>query len=64
MLTFEPRVLRTEYPAEEVWVQSMSDGRFELGVQLNKSQYSYLSLSREQLEQVRVNIDAALLEQV
>lgn len=49
---------------EEIWVKLL-DGQpeeYEIGVQLNKKQYSYLTVTREQLEQVSNHIHAALLE--
>lgn len=62
-LDFEPRIVHPN-PGEEIWVQSRSTGGYELGVQLNKEQFTYLELSREQLEQVYNNIEACLLEQI
>lgn len=48
---------------EEIWVKLL-DGleEYELGIQLNKNQYTYLTLTRAQLEQVSNHIHAALLE--
>lgn len=61
-LTFEPRKVLTQFRGEEISVQSLSNGQFELCVTLNKEQYTYLEITRDQLEQVRVMLDAALLE--
>jgi hypothetical protein len=67
-IEFDPRVIhpngarRFRGHDEEVWVQTLASGGFEVGVQLNKDQYTYLELTREQLEAYRTNIDACLLE--
>lgn len=58
---FEPHVLRPER-GEEIWVKSLSSNEFEVGVQLDKEQYTYLTITRAQLEQMNTNIHAALLE--
>ena len=58
---FEPHIIHPN-PGEEVWVQAVKGG-YELGVQLNSEQYTYLELTRDELTQVRNNIDAVLLEQ-
>ena len=59
---FEPLVIHPN-PGEEVWVQSRETGEIQLGVQLNEDQYTFLDLTRDQILQVRANIDTALSEQ-
>ena len=59
---FEPLIIHPN-PGEEVWVQSLQTGNYEVGVQLNQDQYTFLELSRAQLMQFRANIDTALTEQ-
>lgn len=58
---YEPRIIHPN-PGEEVWVQSMADGTFQVGVQLNDEQFTWLELNRYQLEQYRNNINASLSE--
>ena len=59
---YEPRIIHPS-PGEEIWVQSKAADLFEVGVQLNQDQWTYLdSLTRYQLEAFRDNINAALAE--
>lgn len=58
---YEPRIIHPA-PGEEVWVQSKEGNIYELGVQLDSEQYTWLDLERWQLELVRDNINAALAE--
>lgn len=60
-ITFPSYVIRPE-PGEEIWVQTLSSGVWVVGVQLNEDQYTWLELTREQLEQLSTNILSALLE--
>ena len=59
-MAFEPRVIHVD-PGEELWVQSC-EGCWEVGVQLNSAQYTYLQVDRSQLERFRDNINVALTE--
>lgn len=59
--TYEPHIIRPERD-EEVWVQAKSNGVFEVGVQLHKTQFTYVELDRRQIEQFRDNVIAAILE--
>lgn len=58
---FESRVLKPGRN-EEVWVKSCGKDEFELGVQYTPDQYTYLTVTRAQLEEHVTNIHAALLE--
>lgn len=63
-MRYDPYVMKLE-PGEEIWVRTdqLDHGyEYEVGVQLNKSQFTYLTLNRAQLEQLSTNIHAALLE--
>ena len=63
-MRYDPYVMKLE-PGEEIWVRTdqLDHGyEFEVGVQLNKEQFTYLTLSRDQLEQLSSNVLAALLE--
>lgn len=60
-MRYDPYVIKLE-PGEEIWVQTNDADEFEVGIQLNKEQFTYLTLSRAQLEQLSTNVHAALLE--
>jgi hypothetical protein len=60
-MSYAPIVMHLD-PREEIWVQSHTANKFEVGVQLNKDQYTYLELDRDQLQQLSTNIHQALLE--
>ncbi|MBB5167123.1 hypothetical protein [Mycobacterium sp. AZCC_0083] len=57
----DAKIIRPSY-GEEVWVQALSSGAYEVGVRLNRNQYTYVELSRAQLEQYRDNIVQAMVE--
>lgn len=67
-LTFPPRKVLTDFPGEEITLQSLDNGNYEFCVQYkpetnrDEGQFTFLELTPKQLEEVRVMIDAALLE--
>ncbi|QSM01146.1 hypothetical protein SEA_NANOSMITE_122 [Mycobacterium phage Nanosmite] len=62
-LTFDAHVIKLPDNGE-LWVQSLSTGDFEIGVQHSRDEYAYRQVSREALEQFSTNILAALMETV
>ncbi|QNL30818.1 hypothetical protein SEA_ESTES_130 [Mycobacterium phage Estes] len=50
------------YPGQEMWVQALADGDYEVGVQFNKNQYTMIEVNRAALEQLSTNIIAVLLD--
>ncbi|APQ42212.1 hypothetical protein PBI_MRMAGOO_130 [Mycobacterium phage MrMagoo] len=50
------------YPGQEMWVQALADGDYEIGVQFNRDQYTMIEVNREALEQLSTNIIAVLLD--